>query len=124
MPFSAAGGVEQSENNFLPNTGHQPRSCPSYRHEEPASPDICIDLLTGGFLVRVQAEEPYLSIHQFVMSANLGTAHSGGSREGDPYGVAEYRAFRAVSMGVLSTAAWALPFSCPCKHRGLLLRKG
>jgi hypothetical protein len=39
---------EQSENNFLPNTGHYPGSCPSYRPEAPASPDTCIELLTGG----------------------------------------------------------------------------
>src|SRR3982751_949420 len=49
---------EQSENNFLPNTGHQTPSCPSYRHEAPASPVTCINLLTGALLVRVQPEEP------------------------------------------------------------------
>ena len=33
-------------------------SHPSYRHEEPASPNTCITLLTGGLLVRIQPEEP------------------------------------------------------------------
>src|SRR5262249_7257637 len=35
------------------------RSHPSYRHEEPASPNTWIRLLTGGLLVRVQPEEPF-----------------------------------------------------------------
>jgi hypothetical protein len=34
-------------------------SHPSYGHEEPASPNICIALLTGGLLVRIQPEEPF-----------------------------------------------------------------
>src|SRR2546428_8578147 len=33
-------------------------SHPSYRHEEPASPNTCITLLTGGLLVRIQPEAP------------------------------------------------------------------
>src|SRR5438094_8115785 len=35
-----------------------PGSHPSYQHEEPASPNTCVTLLTGGLLVRVQPEEP------------------------------------------------------------------
>jgi hypothetical protein len=35
-------------------------SHPSYRHEEPASPNTCITLLTGGLLVRIQPEESSL----------------------------------------------------------------
>ena len=46
-------------NNAFPNTTQTAGSHPSYRHEEPASPNTCINLLTGGFLVRVQAEEPF-----------------------------------------------------------------
>jgi hypothetical protein len=34
-------------------------SHPSYRHEEPASPNTCVTLLTGGLLVRIQPEEPF-----------------------------------------------------------------
>ena len=49
---------EQSENNFLPNTGHQGRSCPSYRHEEPTSPGTCINLRTRRSQVRVLQGAP------------------------------------------------------------------
>src|SRR5437867_8824494 len=38
-----------------------PGSHPSYRHEEPASPNTCVTLLTGGLLVRIQPEEPIFS---------------------------------------------------------------
>jgi hypothetical protein len=31
-------------------------SHPSYRHEEPASPTICVTLQTGGLLVRIHPE--------------------------------------------------------------------
>jgi len=33
-------------------------SHPSHRHEEPASLNTCVTLLTGGLLVRIQPEEP------------------------------------------------------------------
>jgi hypothetical protein len=36
-------------------------SHPSYRHEEIASPNTRITLLTGGLLVRIQPEEPILT---------------------------------------------------------------
>jgi glucose dehydrogenase len=36
-------------------------SHPSYRHEEPTSPNTCITLSTGGLLVRIQPEEPIFS---------------------------------------------------------------
>jgi hypothetical protein len=51
-------GREQSVNNFLPNTGQQQASIGGQTHEEPTRNHACINLLTGGLLVRVQPEEP------------------------------------------------------------------
>ena len=55
------GGCEQSVNNLLPNSRLSAGFRPSYRHEEPTSPNACMNLLTGGLLVRVQPEEPTAS---------------------------------------------------------------
>ena len=68
---------------FIPEHHATAGSHPSYRHEEPASPNTCMNLLTGGFLVRVQAEEPNLQSHQSVTAADLATACSAGNRRGD-----------------------------------------
>ncbi len=45
--------VNNQRTIFCPNTGHQPSSCPSYRHEEPTSPGTCINLRTRRSQVRV-----------------------------------------------------------------------
>jgi hypothetical protein len=59
---TVAGGHSESReqfvNNFLPNTGQQQASIGGETNEEPSRTKTCINLLTGGLLVRVQPEEP------------------------------------------------------------------
>ena len=59
---SAADGLrEQFVNNSLPNTRYQQALETGLTDEEPTRNNTCINLLTGGLLVRVQPEEPSAS---------------------------------------------------------------
>ena len=55
-------GTEQSVNNLFPNTREHQVSRQRQTYEEPTGWTTCINLLTGGLLVRVQPEEPIFSI--------------------------------------------------------------
>jgi hypothetical protein len=57
-PRSCGSPRRSISEQFFAEHHATPGSHPSYRHEEPASPNTCVTLLTGGFLVRIQAEEP------------------------------------------------------------------
>jgi len=60
-PASRLEDSEQSVNNSFPNTREQRISPGAYTYEEPTRQTTCINLLTGGLLVRVQPEEPFPS---------------------------------------------------------------
>ena len=49
---------EQSVNNLLPNTEENRAPTKRQAIEEPTGQTTCVNLLTGGLLVRVQPEEP------------------------------------------------------------------
>ena len=88
-PFATAGrrksrqrAAHSESENEPDSTERDARSGNAKQRSANGSYRRLFRLLTGGFLVRVQAEEPYLPGHQFVTSADLPTAHSGGNRRG------------------------------------------